>query len=267
MSFFEDKLRHVIEENRTTGADWCVTLESTVNPDNWIQFTAQHVNMHYPLGDDPVTALANLAWPQDGFDLEDWHANLYITFKHAGTNSITSVSTFVTQYTESVLRHEPSDGNWSIDEFELDVTADDSWRGNPIAIGSHDSQVDLCHHHTLTVTSTAQHDAPRIDNHRSAETDEPRSVLPELIRSNHEQLVFNRSGTQQHLPMIRPGGGSKRRRQHHDLSLPIDHLPKQLGKTQVVAGRLSYHTERCGSHHYLVAGLHEIGLTEADLSR
>ena len=119
MPFIEDQLRRAIDETAASGLDWCVTLESKSAPENWVQLTWDHVNLHYPFADDPVVRLAGIGWPMDSLDLESWEANTFVTFSHAADDSLPDVAAFVRRYVETLLQQSTLIEDWAIDEHEI----------------------------------------------------------------------------------------------------------------------------------------------------
>ena len=96
----------------------------------------------------------------------------------------------------------------------------------------------ILNHGDLAVRCACQHKPPRISDQRSPTRPVPRGMGPDLVCGEHEALVLDRAGSQQHLPVIATGVHHECRRDHqHGGRLDRRQLPVELRKPKVVADR------------------------------
>ena len=118
-AFIEEQLRQAINESAARRVDWCVTLEAKVDPEKWIQLTADQVNLHYPVSDAPADALIAIDWPADLMELVAWEADLYVTFTHRADASLPQVAEFVQRYVEKFFGETCQPDAWTVSGQEI----------------------------------------------------------------------------------------------------------------------------------------------------
>ena len=98
-------------------------------------------------------------------------------------------------------------------------------------------EVELGGDERLGVRRLGQHHAPRVDDHRPPARAVAARVLADLVGGDHERLVLDRAGAQEHLPVVARGG--ERERGGHGDHARAAHREDavQLGEAQVVADR------------------------------
>ncbi len=108
----------------------------------------------------------------------------------------------------------------------------------------------------LAVGGLAQHDAPRIHDHRAPSRVLSGGMLAELVGGDHEGLVLDRAGAHERAPVIARGGQRERGGQRHDPRPADGEDAEQLGEAQVVADRQAQ-LDACGGarEHDLLARL------------
>jgi hypothetical protein len=115
MNWISEQFRRAINQTAETGAEWCVTLESKRDPDCYIQFTSEHVNLAYPCTDDPQQILDALPSFPDR-NVAGWEANSYLTLEHGIENAISPMGDFVEKYIVKVLQQTADQTDWTITE-------------------------------------------------------------------------------------------------------------------------------------------------------
>ncbi len=133
-------------------------------------------------------------------------------------------------------------------------------RANPL-----DSrQVGLGEDVALAVGGLGQDDPPRVHDHRPSARVLPGGVGPVLVGGDHVQLVLDRPGPQQDLPVVAGGGEREGGRDGDQLGAPDGEDPVQLREAQVVADRQPQTRVPPGPRqHDLLTGKLELGLPVA----
>jgi hypothetical protein len=91
------------------------TMETSADPQKWIQLRYDTVNLYYPCGEEPVSALQkfNISLPA-GVTVTEWETNVYCTLEH-DANQLVELTGFIELYVEKIMECAPDD-TWTINE-------------------------------------------------------------------------------------------------------------------------------------------------------
>jgi steroid 5-alpha reductase family enzyme len=120
--------------------------------------------------------------------------------------------------------------------------------------------VDRCNCSTLALAALRDDGAPGVGDQRVAVGTALRVVVARLRGRQHVTLLFDRAGTEQHVPVVLAGRERKRRRDRERNGAGVDQATVELGEPQVVADAQAERSKRGFGDDGVRAGLDRLRL-------
>lgn len=109
------QFRRAIDQTIAGFGDWCVTLESNADSAHWAQLTFEHLNLAFPVPDEPGGLVKGLPDVPE-LEIVDFKSGLFLTFAHGAGDSLPAIAEFIAKYAEQVLGESITPHTWSVSE-------------------------------------------------------------------------------------------------------------------------------------------------------